>query len=305
MLSAAQYQKIVRFIEENARPLEKARLHYHIAGGSRDAVLDALLAYQNSDGGFGHALEPDVRLAQSSVIATTIAFQRFREVNAPSDYPPVRRAFEYLLGTYDADNHIWRNVPPDVSDAPHAPWWTYAENPQQHGANPRAEIAGYFYEYPAHAPDTLRQELTDAVITHLDSYNGDIEMHDLLCYVSLVETDELPDDVSSVLLKKLIPLVKESVSTDPDAWGEYGLMPLSVVSSPESPFYELFEALIPRNLAYLADTLSGSGFWSLPWSWEHVSEAAWAQAEQEWQGVVALENLLMFRRFDAIEASDD
>ena len=34
--------------------------------------------FQNDDGGFGHGLEPDLRLAGSSVIVTTVALQHLR-----------------------------------------------------------------------------------------------------------------------------------------------------------------------------------------------------------------------------------
>ena len=47
------------FIYRNARPLDIVRWQYHFENGSKEEVLTALAAYQNADGGFGHALEPD------------------------------------------------------------------------------------------------------------------------------------------------------------------------------------------------------------------------------------------------------
>lgn len=47
------------FIYKNARPLDIARWKYLFENGCREDVLLALAAYQNEDGGFGHALEPD------------------------------------------------------------------------------------------------------------------------------------------------------------------------------------------------------------------------------------------------------
>lgn len=39
-----------QFIYRNARPLDIARWQYHFENSSKDAVLTALAAYQNTDG---------------------------------------------------------------------------------------------------------------------------------------------------------------------------------------------------------------------------------------------------------------
>lgn len=44
-----------------ARVLEQRRFAYHFLNGGADAVETALEAYRNDDGGYGHALEPDLR----------------------------------------------------------------------------------------------------------------------------------------------------------------------------------------------------------------------------------------------------
>jgi hypothetical protein len=53
------FEKVRQFIYRNARPLDIARFQYHFENGTKEAVLTALVAYQNADGGFGRALEPD------------------------------------------------------------------------------------------------------------------------------------------------------------------------------------------------------------------------------------------------------
>ncbi|MGW3164513.1 hypothetical protein ACWC9Q_16855 [Streptomyces sp. NPDC001142] len=50
-----------QFIWLTARVLEQRRFAHHFLGGSADAVETALTAYLNEDGGYGHALEPDLR----------------------------------------------------------------------------------------------------------------------------------------------------------------------------------------------------------------------------------------------------
>ncbi|MFJ6721979.1 MULTISPECIES: hypothetical protein [unclassified Streptomyces] len=50
-----------RFIWLTARVLEQHRFAYHFLGGDPDAVDRALEAYLGADGGYGHALDPDLR----------------------------------------------------------------------------------------------------------------------------------------------------------------------------------------------------------------------------------------------------
>ena len=49
------------FTYANARVLERHRVAALIDGAPAEPVVAALRAYRNPDGGFGHALEPDVR----------------------------------------------------------------------------------------------------------------------------------------------------------------------------------------------------------------------------------------------------
>ncbi|MFJ3769725.1 hypothetical protein ACIPQJ_31760 [Streptomyces sp. NPDC090082] len=49
------------FIWLTARVLEQHRFAYHFLRGGPDRVETALMAYLNEDGGYGHALEPDLR----------------------------------------------------------------------------------------------------------------------------------------------------------------------------------------------------------------------------------------------------
>jgi len=54
--------KAREFILTNARLLERRLFQVHFEGESPDCIGQIVRAYQNSDGGLGHALEPDVRI---------------------------------------------------------------------------------------------------------------------------------------------------------------------------------------------------------------------------------------------------
>src|SRR2546427_12960358 len=54
-----------RFLAGNARVLARRRFERLCSGGDARPVRDAVAAFRNSDGGFGHALEPDGRTPAS------------------------------------------------------------------------------------------------------------------------------------------------------------------------------------------------------------------------------------------------
>lgn len=292
-----QYDGAVNYLQTKARSLEKALYAYHFTGGAAADVLAALAAFQNEDGGFGHGLEPDIRLADSSVIATTIAFQRFRELNTPSDDPLVTKACRYLLDTYDAQRLNWPIIPPNIDDAPHAPWWVHKGDLENSLSNPRAEIAGYLNQYPEHFPQEMSQQVTQSVVDYLLSQPDKLEMHDLLCYLRLWETPQLPDDTKTVLLEKLRRVVNNTVERNPEGWRQYGLPPLAVISTPDSPFAESFKDVIPQNLDFLLESQNEDGTWGPNWSWGDQWPEAWEQAKRDWTGVITLDNLRKLRIF--------
>ena len=67
-MNSRQLENAYTFILNNARLLERRRFAYLFGGGPREPVLAALRAYQNPDGGFGNALEPDKRTPTSQPI---------------------------------------------------------------------------------------------------------------------------------------------------------------------------------------------------------------------------------------------
>ena len=57
--------KARNFILIHARLLERRLFQVHFEGESSDCIGQIVRAYQNSDGGLGHALEPDIRCPES------------------------------------------------------------------------------------------------------------------------------------------------------------------------------------------------------------------------------------------------
>ena len=71
-----------QFLAANARVLERRRFERLFRGGDAGPVRDAVAAYRNRDGGFGHALEPDGRCPGSQPLAIDFALRVLLEAGA-------------------------------------------------------------------------------------------------------------------------------------------------------------------------------------------------------------------------------
>jgi len=304
-LSRADQETARAFIQQRARLLEQNLFAYHFQDGTSEDVLAALAEFQNPDGGFGNALEPDLRLPASSAIATTVGLQILREVQASSDHPLVQGAIQYLLDTYDAENQVWPIIPPAAADAPHAPWWNYSENlAEQWGGflgNPRAEIVGYLHEHAGLVPAGLRDRLTIAVVDHLEESFPEMNMFDLMCYVRLTETRSLPGDGRELILPRLQEVFDRLVARNPDQWSEYCLKPLEIADSPDSPFASGLAREIDLNLDFEIERQQPDGSWAPAWSWGDNYPETWPRAEGDWKGVLTVRTLRVLKNFGRLE----
>lgn len=304
MLSHAAFQKAGNFLRQSARPLEKALFEFQFAGGGRTNVLAELVPYQNGDGGFGHGLEPDLRSPHSSVIATVIALDILRQVGADEDTPGLPAALAYLVETYDVERERWPIVPPQIDDAPHAPWWSFTdseENFRGFWANPRASVVGHMQQFQKIVPSPFFEIARQATVDALMLYSQRMEMHDLLCYISLLESEGLPRENYESMSDKLRRALPQSVLLDPKEWDGYGLQPIAAVNSPDSPLAGVIDpALIAANLDFLIERQNPDGSWPPNWSWDFIDPVAWAEAEREWRGVLTLRQLTTLRAYGRI-----
>ena len=299
-LTQAAFQRAKNFIMNQGRVLDQRRFEFHFESGSADAVLAALSPYQNDDGGFGHSLEPDLRTPVSSAIATTIGFQIFREIQAPASHILVQKGIRYFIDAYDESEQVWHIVPPEVDDAPHAPWWNYESTTESFGrflVNPRAEILGYLHEFSDGVPTKLLKTLTVAVLEHLDSLSDAMEMHDVLCCVRLAETEALPngDKVWTKLTQ-----AAQGVARSAEELAGYVLKPLWLVSSPESPLAAGLKHEVEMNLDFEIGQQGEDGSWSPNFSWDDQYPEAWQTAKREWQSRITVDTLKTLKDFGRI-----
>ena len=109
-----------QFIHANARLIDRHRLAVLLHGAPVEPVLEALRPYRNSDGGFGHALEPDVRSPESQPAAVLHALEILAGVGA-LDHQWVADAADWVAAVAEPDGGV-TTVLPSAAGHPHAPW---------------------------------------------------------------------------------------------------------------------------------------------------------------------------------------
>jgi hypothetical protein len=297
-LSDYAFGQAVDFMNVKARPLERAMLAYEFGQGSAETVVEELIQYRNEDGGFGYGLEPDLRTAASSAYATTIAMQYLVLLPDEAAKEPAEEALAYFRSTYDAAGQGWDLIPEAAEEAPRAPWWGYESvRTRPHWGNANAEIAGYFLRYGSESDRNFAEALTETAIQKLEEVKQ-LEFHELLCYLRLARF------VASEQYGRMEPWLQASVQsnvvTDPAKWTGYGLQPIKVVTSPDSPYADMLSEAVQANLDFAVSKQTPEGCWMPEWSWGQ-DEKEWAEAHTEWCGVLTLEKLRVLKAFGRIE----
>jgi hypothetical protein len=190
-LSKAAFSRAEEFIHSNARKLDVRLFEYHFKDGSKDEVLEELRKFQNPDGGFGHGIEPDFRLAGSSAMATSVGLQYCVDVDTKSNDEIISSVMNYLATTFDVENAFWPKTPVEVNDAPHAPWWHVDEikpPAEASWANPNAELLGYLQIFQTHIPNGMLEILYKRALdnlNNLDTIESFLLFHELGTSVSV------------------------------------------------------------------------------------------------------------------------
>ncbi|MGC4949643.1 hypothetical protein ACLQ2N_26035 [Streptomyces sp. DT224] len=116
-----------RFIWLTARVLEQRRFAHQYLEGGADAVETALTAYANEDGGYGHALEPDLRGPVSQPLHTAHALNVLDSIGRCGGLR-VERICRYLTDVSTKEGALPALLP-SQRDYPAAPFIPIVDDP--------------------------------------------------------------------------------------------------------------------------------------------------------------------------------
>ena len=267
-----------------------------ISGGSATVIVNELLKFQNNDGGFGHALEPDVRLSGSSVLATSVALQHASRLDLAASHPVVSGAMQYLSSSFDAATGLWKLVPDHVDDAPHAPWWG-PRKPGDGQLNPRAELLAYYWRWGSEGIGEKTLDVLTSAVASLIPTSEELEMHEILTIDRLVSEPGLPDHIREGIEATFRTAVVDRIGTDPSGWVGYGIAPLSIVKSPNHRLADELSSSIEIQLDQIEASQQVDGSWIPPWSWFGEYPETWPEAERDIRSFVTADNVGLLSRF--------
>jgi hypothetical protein len=283
-MTTPDFDAAAAFVAANARVIDRRRFQRLFAGGPAGPVRDAVAAYRNDDGGFGHGLEPDCRAPDSQPAAVEMALRVLDEAGA-WDEGLVRGACDWLAATAPAEGGA-SFVEPTLDGWPHAPWWVPEDG---HPASLIATgmIAGTLYARGFRHPWLDRAtEVMWGRITALTE-PGAYAMFGVLRFLQHV-----PDqDRARAAFGQIGPMILEQklVTLDPGAAGEaFGV--LDFAPEPGSLARSLFDdATVRAHLDHLAQAQLGDGGWTFSWP-------AWSPAaERDWRGFLTVDALRLLR----------
>ncbi|HYK95791.1 MAG TPA: hypothetical protein VE011_08020 [Candidatus Dormibacteraeota bacterium] len=273
------------FILREARLLERRLFAAVFEGADPSGVVDAPRGYRNADGGFGHALEPDKRCPASLPLDVEVALEAL-VIAGTADLPMMTAACDWLASVADADGAVSLCFPviEGYPRAEHMTDWTYAPalNPTA-GIVGRLDRLGVSHRWIDRATGWCWSRLAG-------SFDEDAHaIGEVRIFLANV-----PDRERAATVAQSVPGWLASAQwfrADPADPG-YGVTPLHLAPTPDSPWRALFDdATIDGHLDRLERDQQPDGGWAI--TWQPPSQAS----ALEWRGIETLRALRVLRAY--------
>jgi len=276
------------FMAGHARLLDRRRLELLLGAGDRAAVLSALDAYRNPDGGYGWGIEPDLRAGESQPSGALHAFEVLGDI-APVCSPRAAELCDWLGSTSLPDGGLAFALP--VGDAAAvAPFWAGAD-PAVSSLQITAYVAAAAQRVAAFDPAVAQHAWTARATRYCIAAIAAIDAapHALVVNASLALLDAVHDTQAEApaLLRRLGELIPADgrLHVGGGAEDEF-IRPLDLAPSPDRPVRELLRPdVIERDIERLAGEQRDDGGW--PVDFASYSPAA----RLEWRGYATVRAL--------------
>ncbi|WP_112248626.1 hypothetical protein [Kribbella monticola] len=275
------------FVRTDGRLVERRLFATLFEGADPGGVVDALRGYQNADGGFGHALEPDKRCPDSQGLDVETAFDILLAAGAHDD-DLVRRACDWLASVATGEGAVSLCTPAieNYPRAEHMSDWTYRPD-----LNPTAGLVGRLHKLGVEHP-WREQAAAWCAKTLADGLPGDAHaLHEAMEYL-----EHAPGGVDLDPIREHLAKVSyfRADADDP----EYGVTPLHLAPTPDSVWRPLFtDEQIAGHLDRLIADQQPDGGWAITW------EPPGAAAKLEYRGVETVRALRTLQAYDRLPTS--
>ena len=222
------YMNVLPLVKEKSRMLE----YYLIMSLFENVdsnVLEELKKFQNSDGGFGNGLEPDVQMPNSSILATNVAIKALGFVkNKELKEQMIKDIVKYLENNYNHEKERFLMVDENVDKYPHAVWWNYSDLEKNFPfGNPDPEVIGFLYENRKYLTKLNFSNLINDVVEFIMSDKFlEASMHTLMSVLYFYK--RVDDDVKNLIHDRIHLLVNKEIDAGLGKWDEYSLEPYKI-----------------------------------------------------------------------------
>ncbi|MBQ8227934.1 MAG: hypothetical protein IJZ88_02870 [Clostridia bacterium] len=287
-----------KFILQNARPLELAVYRYFFENESNQAVIDELSNFQNDDGGFGNAIEPDFFNPNSSPIATNDAIITLHRVNALNkDSDIVKGIIRYLEShdSFDEDKKRWLFAIDSNKDYPHAIWWE-KKGDGISNFNPSISLATFLICYGNRK--SYYEEILKEGFEYLKS-SKEISGDDLNCFLlayELLQTNNINNILDLKSFRNLLcNAIDNTICKDIKKYGvEYVPMPSAIFAGTYKEFITSeIKPLILAERDILGKLQMEDGGFDITWKW-YTQYTEFEQARAWWRPRITIEKLLFY-----------
>lgn len=251
--------KGVNFVWRNARFLERAIFEYHFYNAPPTHILDILRAYQREDGGFGHALEPDLRASDSHPLFVEFALRTLYDCQL-RDTKIARYACDFLAKHADFDQGI-PTIFPSSQLYPRAKHWVNRNmDPSMDrliGLVGLVNWQGINHSWLKQAVDVCLNHVMSLTIT---------DAHTILNAFCLIESVATKRDVEPLYQKLTNDLLNAQYFSLNVPVTTYSLTPLTFAPTPDSYCRPIFsQQHIDAHLDALLLLQMQDGGWPIQW----------------------------------------
>lgn len=295
-LSKNNYLKARDFLLTNARMIERRLFHFYFENGSKEGIFHAVYAYRNSDGGFGHGMEPDTASPESQPLFSIMALETLDDVGYLSKEIILNDFMPYFKSVTTEKSGIpWMFKPKS-----NYPCEGHFKTVKEWAAlSTTAPLLGILEKYEIDIP--WMQKAEEFVWSEFERIK-DKHVFCFLCvprWLTFLEHTRSHDRAKKTINDLRNWITNKGVicedKTD-EGWGLYGKPhSLNYASSTQSILFSLFDReTIESDLNELISRQKEDGRWD---TWYGISKGT----KLEWAGIQTLWSLKTLKNYDRIE----
>ncbi|MDJ0646386.1 MAG: hypothetical protein QNJ57_10430 [Flavobacteriaceae bacterium] len=284
------------FILTNARMIERRLFQFYFEHDDPKGVFHAVYAYRNSDGGFGHGMEPDTASPESQPLFSIMALETLDEIG----YLTREIILNDFMPYFESVTTEKGGIPWMFRPKSNYPCEGHFKTVKEWAAlSTTAPLIGILEKYHINIPWIQKAE--EFVWSEFER----IKDKHAFCYLCVPRwLLFLENTKKQIKAEQTIDNLKNWISSNgiicedktDEGWGLYGKPhSLNYAPSPKSVLYSIFnKATIESDIKELINRQKEDGRWD---TWYGISEGT----KLEWAGIQTLRTLKTLKNYNRIE----